>query len=148
MIDLATPTCRELSEAGMLPPERIDNPMQLSSIKSINSMPSFKRILIATDLSADSATSFQVALNLCRELKAGLTVLHVFENSSPVEQSLQQRSRREKDQHCLEELRNRAQNIGVPCEVLMERGPASLKILETIVPKDMDLVILGTSALH
>lgn len=30
----------------------------------------------------------------------------------------------------------------------MERGPASLKILETIASKDMDLVILGTSALH
>jgi nucleotide-binding universal stress UspA family protein len=51
---------------------------------SVDSLPSFKRLLVATDFSTSSRSAFQVALNLSNELGASLSILHVFEYGSIV----------------------------------------------------------------
>jgi len=51
------------------------NLMQTSKV----STPSFNKVLVATDLTTASNAAFQVALNICSDLGAELSVLHVFE---------------------------------------------------------------------
>lgn len=116
-------------------------------------MPSFKKILVATDFSASSGAAFQVALNLCNELGANLSVLHVFEYADVVPpeaggQLLELENTYEKAQHFLNDLLKRAKQVGVTCETFIESGVAPLTILEKAASKNIDLVILGTNAIH
>jgi nucleotide-binding universal stress UspA family protein len=111
---------------------------QMSESIVIKSMPAFNRVLAATDFSAASGAAFQVALNVCSELGASLFVLHVFEPVASLP--------KEAANQLLDSLLQRARELGVTCEVLVESGTAPLKILDTIANKEIDLVTLGTNA--
>jgi nucleotide-binding universal stress UspA family protein len=52
------------------------------------------------------------------------------------------------DQNSLDSLREEALQAGVSCEATMVCGSASLMIIKMIRADKIDLVVLGTSALH
>ena len=114
---------------------------------------SFHRVLLATDFSAASQTAFHVALRICAELSASLSILHVCENpyipsSEPGGQFFELDRIYQTDRIALESLREAAQRAGVPCETNMVNGTPSLAIMESIAAQNIDLVVLGTNALH
>jgi nucleotide-binding universal stress UspA family protein len=119
---------------------------------SKNSRPSFDKVLVATDLTANSGAAFQAAINICSDLGAKLSILHVFEYGVPSpetgESLLESMGARVKAQQSLDDLINRARHLGVPCETVTENGIVSLAILDTIASKEINLAILGTNALH
>ena len=51
---------------------------------TIDSAPSFNKILLATDFSAASQAAFQTALGVCTAFQASLSILHVFEYADAV----------------------------------------------------------------
>lgn len=118
-----------------------------------NSALSFRKVLFATDFSVASQAAFRVALRVCTELRANLSILHVFEEvyvASPEFgvpfselESIYQTNKCSLDSLC-----ETAQHAGVPCETTMVNGTPSLAILESISAQNADLVVLGTSALH
>src|SRR5271168_882518 len=118
---------------------------------SENSTPSFDKILVATDLTAASSAAFQVALNICSDLGAKLSVLHVVEYGTVSPETgdslLESMGAHVKTEQSLADLVNRASQLGVPCETLTENGIVSLAILDTIASKGINLAILGTNAL-
>jgi nucleotide-binding universal stress UspA family protein len=118
-----------------------------------NFNPAFETLLIATDFSAASEAAFRTALEICREMRASLVILHVFEyaNIAPPEtggQLLELQSLSDRCRSSLEILRQQAVNAGVDCETALEDGIAEATILDTIAARKIDLAILGTSALH
>ena len=118
-----------------------------------DTIPSFQRLLVATDFSAASQAAFRTALDTCISLGASLLILHVFEYSemAPPETGgllLELQGLRQKCQDDLHELCHQAGRSGVKCETLLEDGIASTCILEAIHAKQIDLAILGTNALH
>lgn len=124
--------------------------MQTSTIDSV---PSFNKVLLATDFSAASQAAFQTAIDVCNAFQASLSILHVFEytNSVPPEtggQLLELDSFYEGARSSLDRLVQEARRSGVPCEATMGSGIPSVTIRETITSKAIDLVILGTNALH
>ena len=54
--------------------KRDSSPMQ---IPATDTMPSFNRLLVATDFSPASQAAFRTALDNCRALGASLVILHV-----------------------------------------------------------------------
>ena len=115
--------------------------------------PSFKKILVATDFSSASGTAFQVGLNLCKELGASLYVLHVFEYCEtvpavPGSQAVQLKELFKSAELSLQDLHKRACEVGVACETMIEGGIVSSEIMNTIASKNIELVVLGTKALH
>jgi nucleotide-binding universal stress UspA family protein len=124
--------------------------MQTSTIDSV---PSFNKILLATDFSAASQAAFQTALDVCTAFRASLSILHVFEyaNAIPPEtggQLLELDSFYESARSSLDRLVQEARRSGVACEATMGSGIPSLTIRETITSNAIDLAILGTNALH
>ena len=116
-------------------------------------MPSFRRVLVATDFSAASQAAYRTAVETCVSLGAGLLVLHVFEYGDMAAPEsggllLEMQGLRENCRQSLEELCRESGRAGVECEILMEDGTASDGILKTIEEKEIDLAVLGTNALH
>src|SRR6202158_5214627 len=129
--------------------KRAEN-MQTSTIDSV---PSFNKVLLATDFSAASQAAFQTALDVCTAFKASLSILHVFEyaNAIPPEtggQLLELDSFYESARSSLDRLVQEARRSGVACEATLGSGIPSVTILETITSNAIDLAILGTNALH
>ena len=60
--------------------KRDTSPMQTSAT---DTMPSFDRLLVATDFSPASQAAFRTALETCTALGASLVILHVFEYAEP-----------------------------------------------------------------
>jgi nucleotide-binding universal stress UspA family protein len=124
--------------------------MQTSTIDSV---PSFHKVLLATDFSAASQAAFQTALDVCTAFRASLSILHVFEyaNAIPPEtggQLLELDSFYERARSSLDRLVQEARRSGVACEATMGSGIPSVTIRETITSNAIDLAILGTNALH
>jgi nucleotide-binding universal stress UspA family protein len=118
-----------------------------------NSMPSFERLLIATDFSAASQAAYRIGLETCSAVGAGLVLLHVFEYAEPSPPEtggllLELQSLREQSAQSLEELRCQAVKAGVKCETILEPGVAASVILDVIAQRSIDLAVLGTNALH
>jgi nucleotide-binding universal stress UspA family protein len=116
-------------------------------------IPAFERLMIATDFSAASQAAFRTALATCLELNASLLILHVFEhaNVTPPENVGQMPDLEALSDQCrnsLESLRQQAVDAGVACETALISGVAESIILRTLSAKQIDLAILGTSALH
>lgn len=114
---------------------------------------SFRKILLASDFSPASQAAFQVALRVCSELGASLSILHVIENSYVSSsdsggQFFELESIYETNNRSLDGLREAAHFAGVPCETTMVNGNASRVITESTSAQNADLVVLGTSALH
>jgi len=124
--------------------------MQISATET---MPSFERLLVATDFSAASQAAFGYALDLCASLRASLTILHVFEyaESAPPETGgllLELQGLHDSCRGSLDDLRRQATEAGVECETMLVDGVPSICILDAIATKQIDLAILGTRALH
>jgi nucleotide-binding universal stress UspA family protein len=124
--------------------------MQTSTIDSV---PSFNKVLLATDFSAASQAAFQTALAVCTAFQASLSILHVFEyaNAVPPEtggQLLESNSFYESARSSLDRLVQETRQSGVACEAIMGSGIPSVTIRETITSNAIDLAILGTNALH
>jgi nucleotide-binding universal stress UspA family protein len=120
---------------------------------TIDSAPSFNKVLLATDFSAASQAAFQTALGVCTAFHASLSILHVFEYANAVlpeagGQLLELDSFYESARGSLDRLVQEARRSGVACEATMGSGIASVTILETITSNAIDLAILGTNALH
>lgn len=118
-----------------------------------DSIPSFDRLLVATDLSAASQAAFRTGLDTCAAVGASLVVLHVFEyaESAPPETGglmLELQAMRERASDALAEMRQQAERAGVACETILENGVAPSLILDVIAERSIDLAILGTNALH
>jgi nucleotide-binding universal stress UspA family protein len=118
-----------------------------------DTLPSFQRLLVATDFSAASQAAFRTALDNCISLHASLLILHVFEYSemAPPETGgllLEMQGLREKCQDDLRELCKQAELAGVDCGTILENGIAGPCILEAIDANQIDLAVLGTNALH
>jgi nucleotide-binding universal stress UspA family protein len=123
-----------------------------------DTMPSFDRLLVATDFSAASQAACRTAIDTCLALGASLVILHVFrpaEGGSPEAGGQQADGQRpdgkalyEKCLVMLEELRQQAAQAGVECEAILGSGNPTATILQTITAKKIDLTIMGTSALH
>jgi nucleotide-binding universal stress UspA family protein len=119
----------------------------------IESVPSFKNVLLATDFSVASQAAFETALRLCTTLQASLVILHVFEYANAVSpeiggQLLGFDKIYEKAQASLDDLVHAVRRAGVTCEGTMGSGMAGPTILEMIISKEVDLTVLGTNALH
>ena len=124
--------------------------MQTSTIDSV---PSFNKVLLATDFSAASQAAFQTALDVCTAFQASLSILHVFEYTDAVPpetggQLLELDSFYESARSSLDRLVQEARRSGVACEAAMGSGIPSVTIRETITSNAIDLAILGTNALH
>ncbi len=120
---------------------------------TIDSAPSFNKVLLATDFSAASQAAFQTALGVCIAFQARLSILHVFEyaDAAPPEtggQLLELDSVYETARSSLNLLVQEVRRSGVACEATMGSGIPSVTILETITSNAIDLAILGTNALH
>jgi nucleotide-binding universal stress UspA family protein len=119
----------------------------------IESVPSFKRVLLATDFSVASQAAFDTALRLCRTLESSLMILHVFEygNAVPPETAgvlLELNRVYEKAQASLDNLVQAARRAGVTCEATIAGGVAEVAIPEIITSREPDLIVLGTNAPH
>jgi nucleotide-binding universal stress UspA family protein len=117
------------------------------------SMPTFDRILVATDFSPASQAAFRAGLDKCVALGASLVVAHVFENAEPGAPEsggllLEQQVLHEKCSNALEDMRRQAAQLGVPCETILETGLAPATLLAVIAARGIDLMVLGTNALH
>jgi nucleotide-binding universal stress UspA family protein len=125
-----------------------------------DTMPTFDRLLVATDFSVASQAACRTAIDTCLALRTSLVILHVFR---PVESAVQQageqkhesgaqeaekKALQDKCRAALEELRNQAVQAGVECEVILGTGNPTATILATIAARKIDLTIMGTSALH
>lgn len=120
---------------------------------TIESVPSFKTILLATDFSVASQAAFETAVHLCRTLHASLHILHVFEYADTVPQEsggqlLELGRFYEEAQASLDTLVQIVRRAGVTCEATMVSGVAGFTILKMITSKMVDLAVLGTNALH
>jgi nucleotide-binding universal stress UspA family protein len=122
-------------------------------IPATDPLPSFRRLLVATDFSPASQAAFRSGLDTCIAVGASLVILHVFEYSeaAPPETGgllLELQSLREQCGNTLEAMRQEAQRAGVPCETILATGIAPSVILDIIPDKEIDLAVLGTNALH
>ncbi|HUD24028.1 MAG TPA: universal stress protein [Acidobacteriaceae bacterium] len=127
-------------------------------IAATDTMPSFDRLLVATDFSAASQAACHTAIDTCIALRASLVILHVFQpvkSSSPDTDEHEAGGRvREAQAHydaCLGSLQaicRQAMQAGVDCEAILGNGNTTSTILDTIAAKKINLAIMGTSALH
>lgn len=111
----------------------------------------FKRVLVAVDGSEHAIKAAQLAGDVCRSMKADLTLVTVFD---PVPNYLGEPFSQEAVTKRIESARtilNEAQNrIGeVPADVKadMLEGPVAEAILRLIESRSIDLVIMGTRGL-
>ena len=100
-----------------------------------------KRLLLATDLSARSDRALERGLQLARQHKAHLTVLHVVDEDLPAAVGTQLAATAEKE---IEALLARTATPGdVDRSVCVTPGREHLAILEAAERDDCDLIILG-----
>lgn len=137
-------------EPAVAYPEREPSTMQTPAT---DTMPSFDRIMVATDFSPASHEAFRAALEKCSALGAHLTILHVFEYAEPTPPEsggllLELQMLRERCNESLEDLRRQAVHAGVPCDTELRIGLAPSMILDYISGHRIDLAILGTNPLH
>jgi nucleotide-binding universal stress UspA family protein len=113
----------------------------------------FKRILITTDFSAASRGAFQTALDLSALFGGKLIILNVFEYAAVAQppdggQLIELQGILQEARDGLNELKRKATQAGVQCEVAIRGGVAQAAIEEFIKQEHIDLTIMGTSALH
>ena len=126
---------------------------ELSSPPAPDFTTAFKKILVTTDFSNASRASFKTALDMASLFSARLFVLHVFEYAAEVPspdggqlvdiQDLMQDAR-----DCLKDLQKTATDAGLKCETAIRGGLAPEAIQDFITSEQIDLTIMGTSALH
>lgn len=111
------------------------------------------KVLVAVDFSAASDAAFEAAVSLCKKLDAALFILHVAEWNDPsVDHST---TSSDENPTCraarssLDRLQQKALSRGLSsCNSELIFGTPSLKILEVIKCKGIQLVVMGTKPPH
>ena len=111
----------------------------------------YRQILCALDFSPYADHAFRAALDLAREEKAGLTLLHVYVPGTPLLPGEKPaKAKKLSDQDLAANLRSYiednylAKAQGVPCQVVLRRGHPSVEILAHLDDQPADLVVLGS----
>lgn len=115
--------------------------------------PAFRRVLLATDFSRASEAAFATAIRVCGQLGSSLTILHVFEyaDSNPPEYGVDAPYLEKLHRDALSSLERSvktAEKANITVDAMMKAGAPALSILNTIETRGIDLVVLGTNALH
>jgi nucleotide-binding universal stress UspA family protein len=113
----------------------------------------FQRILLATDFSRASREALPTALDMCKTFNATLVILHVFEYADcgtwPADTELVELPRLMGEAKTrLQEAQSQAARAGVRCEGKIQCGSPTQSIEDFIANQRIDMVIMGTSALH
>jgi len=151
---------RQLAQVLRRRPESEHDTMQTSAKKPVTTQGDappffspFKKILVTTDFSTASCGAFQAALDFSKLFAAKLFILHVFEYTA--EASLPEGGMLVEMQDVLQDaknglsaLRREATEAGVTCEVAIRTGLPPATIQDFITGENIDLTIMGTSALH
>jgi len=116
-----------------------------------SSLPSFKKLLVATDFAGPSKAAFHAALGICVATGADLFILHVFEyaNGAPPETGgllLQLDTFFQKAQQSIKDMTDEANKAGITCDSKIVGGIAPLTILDVIASENIDLAVMGTNA--
>jgi nucleotide-binding universal stress UspA family protein len=102
------------------------------------------QILFACEFPADEK-AFAVALKQAAEFDSHLILFHVYEPSdsaSPNGAGAQYSTARD-EKHRFASLAQRAENLGIPCQVVVRSGSASDEILAFLQEQKIDRVIMG-----
>jgi nucleotide-binding universal stress UspA family protein len=107
----------------------------------------FRRVLFATNCSADYEGALQATFNFCQENKASLRILHVCKaDDSPHGES--SASKDHSAALLLRQMKERAIGLGLSCTSQLEWGVPAEKIAQAIETDQINLVVLGTSELR
>ncbi len=98
----------------------------------------FKHILVAHDLSREADIALRRAIQLARQHKARLSLLHVLEDHLP--SALQSNLREAARQHFGARLEQLAAE---DCQVLLRKGRPARQILEEMADSQADLLVIG-----
>lgn len=115
----------------------------------------FRHILLATDFSEHSGVTRALALSLCREQEARLTVLHVHPFSehhweegvlvpSPRAEEESMRQQRAELQGRLDDYLAPIRAAGIEPDVVVADGRASVEILREAEERGCDLIVMGS----
>ncbi len=106
----------------------------------------FKRVLFATNCSANYEGALQATFNFCQTNNSSLRILHVCKTDpSPRESSA---SNDHSAALILRQMKERAIGLGLSCTSQLEWGVPAEKIAEAIERDQINLVVLGTSELR
>lgn len=109
----------------------------------------FRRVLFATNGSAEFEGALQTAFNVCQINGASLRILHVCKTSAPppaeVGPLMGVTSVDKGAALLLRQMKDRAAGLGLSCTTRLEYGVPAEIILQTIEEGQIDLAILGTS---
>lgn len=113
----------------------------------------FERVLATTDFSPASRSAFETAKALAKLFGANLCVLHVFEYAAHIStpdgaRFVEVGGLLEDARNGLKELKLEAEQFGVRCETAIRDGVPSIVIEEFVAENQIDVTIMGTSALH
>jgi nucleotide-binding universal stress UspA family protein len=114
----------------------------------------FKKILFCTDFSEDAHWAFSYALNLAKNYKSRLLILHVTPEPVHPEQlsiylseeklkELKVYQKKELDRQLKSHYLKRLGRVK-SYEILIKEGEAFLEILQTAKKKSVDLIVMGT----
>ena len=114
--------------------------------------PLLKRILFATDFSADARRAQEYAIHLAGAWDAELEILHVIEMPHELRADMESfatvgRSRTAAARQ-LEEVRDDLARRGIPARVRLLLGNAGEHIHQAAREKDMDLIVVGAQGRH
>ncbi|MBW2094159.1 MAG: universal stress protein [Deltaproteobacteria bacterium] len=128
-------------------------------------VPEIKKILYPTDLSKNARYAFSYAASIANHYGAGVTILHVLEEPSPVALNMVtdivgkdrwEKMRKEKQESVIQTIKSRLQNF---CDEVSEELPACPFIVDDILVKighpvdvilaereqsNCDLVVMGS----
>lgn len=107
----------------------------------------YDRILLPTDGSRGSSRAIDQAIDLAAETGAELHVLYVVEDITYGPEMMEaqvETQLRQIGEEAIEEIRDRAEEAGVPLETDIDDGVPHKTILEYAEDEDMDLIVMGT----
>lgn len=117
-------------------------------------MNAYGRILCALDFSPHADAAFAAAVEMAREEKAGLSLLHVYVPGTPlVPGEKPARAKKLSDRDLAQRLRAHieeeylAKAEGLDCRVMLRRGHPSVEILAHLADHPADLLVLGSQGL-
>jgi nucleotide-binding universal stress UspA family protein len=142
------PNQRFIDEAAQ---QKRDSDVKQNS--GLDRIPSFDRVLIATDFSSAAQAAFQTALEVCNLVHGSLLVLHVFEHSDVAVRAsggslLEIQGLRQTCALQLGQLREQAAAAGIDCKTVLRDGVPASSILQALDDSEIDLAIIGTNAPH
>ncbi|HVB38821.1 MAG TPA: universal stress protein [Vicinamibacterales bacterium] len=116
-------------------------------------MPTYRRIMLASDFSRASGKAFTTAVSLCRRLKARLILVHVLapvttavaaEYVPPSVWDQLEASSHKWGKRRLDALTDKARRAGIGTTALLLRGDATETIVDAARRQRVDLLVLGT----